>query len=328
MKLLMFPGQGSQYPGMAKDWFESFPVARLAFEEASDGSGLSLKKIIFEGDETELKQTEFTQPAILTATIAIFRALEENTALRDLAANKDALFAGHSLGEYSALVAAGALPLGVAAGLVRRRGQLMQAAVPAGQGGMAALVFKPRSNGTPLARELCAEAAKRSGRVIELANINSPEQIVVAGHMAALAVAEELSADARFGVRKYVALPVSAPFHSSLMKPAADGLRPDLEAAAWQARPEKRYVANVDARIHSLGDSDGVVERLCSQIHGSVRWVESVESALAMGLVEALEIGPGKVLSGLVKRVNWEGRVLAAKGIDSLEEFRNDGERL
>lgn len=322
MKLLMFPGQGSQYVGMSRDWFENFKEAQQAFEEASDASHLKLKRLIFEGTDADLKATEVTQPAILTATVAIWRSLRHFLDLEKLAAN--ALFAGHSLGEYSALVCAGALPLGSAALNVHRRGKYMQEAVPAGTGGMTALVFKPGTDGSKFAVEICQEAVKQSGRSVSVANFNSPEQVVVAGHMPALAAVAELAKDARFNVRRALPLPVSAPFHSPLMQPAAERLGPELVEASWAKAPGKRYIANVTAEVHDLGANEKApAERLIAQITGSVRWVETVQRALALGATEALEIGPGQVLCGLAKRIEREGAQLAARGIDKLEEFKN-----
>ncbi|MBS1982585.1 MAG: ACP S-malonyltransferase [Bdellovibrionales bacterium] len=318
---LMFPGQGSQYPGMAKDWFENFRESQLAFEEASDGAGLNLKKLCFEGSEDDLKQTEVTQPAILTATVAIFRALCATTSLGDKAPG--ALLAGHSLGEYSALVCAGALPLTEAARLVRHRGQYMQAAVPAGKGAMAALIYKPKTEGNwEKTQKLCAEASRLSGQKVAVANNNSPEQIVVAGYTAAVNKVIEMAPKEEWGARRALLLPVSAPFHSELMQPAAERLAPELRAAKWNSSTA-RYVANVDAQIHDLKKSSEAQERLVTQITGAVLWVQSVQSALRAGCTDAVEIGPGAVLSGLTKRIVPEGRALNIANIDTWEGYKN-----
>lgn len=323
MKLLMFPGQGSQYPGMGKDWCAQFTEAKLAFEEASDGSGLDLKKLCFDGSEDDLKQTEITQPAILTASIAVFRSLCANTALGETA--KTALYAGHSLGEWSAIVAAGALDLASAARLVRHRGAYMQAAVPAGVGAMAALIFKPKTEGNwERTAELCAVMAKASGRKISPANYNSPEQIVVAGEAAAVNMAVEKATQEPWGARKAVPLPVSAPFHCDLMKPAAVKLEPEIRAAAWKSAAGRRYVANVDASLHDF-DAKGVQDRLVQQITAPVLWVSSVQAALAAGATGGFEIGPGAVLAGLAKRITREGASLEVRSIDRWEEFKNAG---
>jgi [acyl-carrier-protein] S-malonyltransferase len=321
-KLVMFPGQGSQYPGMAKGWVENFAEARQAFEEASDGAKLDLKKLVFDGSDADLKSTEITQPAILTATVAVWRSLRHFGDVEAL--KKNSLFAGHSLGEFSALVCAGSIPLGPAALIVHHRGRYMQEAVPAGTGGMTALVFKPGVDGSLQAAAICEEASKKSGKSVAVANFNSPEQVVVSGHMPALAALAEIAKDERFGVRRALPLPVSAPFHSVLMKPAAERLAPELRSAPWAKVPGLRYIANVTASDHDLdaGVKD-LAERFVAQITGSVRWVESVQRAIALGATEAIEVGPGAVLCGLVKRISKDGVQLAARNIDKFEEFKN-----
>lgn len=323
MRFLMFPGQGSQYPGMGKDWFANFREAQLAFEEGSDGSGLDLKKLCFDGSEEDLKQTEVTQPAILTATTAVFRALVATT---DLATQLDsALFAGHSLGEYSALVCAGALPLVDGARLVRHRGQYMQTAVPAGVGAMAALIYKPKTEGNwERTLRLCETVSKATGKLAATANNNSPEQVVIAGDKVAIDEACRLATTEEWGARRAVPLPVSAPFHCALMRPAAERLSPELKSAAWKTCA-RRYVANVDARVHALSEASAVAERLVTQITSSVLWVQSVETALSAGFKSALEIGPGQVLAGLAKRIQKDGLALEVKNVDRWEDFKNAG---
>jgi len=321
-KLIMFPGQGSQYAGMARGWYDNFSEAKHAFEEGSDGSGLNLRKLVFEGTDADLKSTEITQPAILTATVAIWRSLKNFGDLNAL--TQDSVFAGHSLGEISALVCAGALSLSEAALLVHHRGQYMQQAVPEGTGGMSALVFKPGVDGSAQAAVLCAEASRKSERSVSVANYNSPEQVVVAGHLPALAALAEISKDDKYGVRRALPLPVSAPFHSALMKPAAEKLSFELRAAPWTKVPGLRYIANVTAQDHDLDAGlKEVAERLVVQITGSVRWVESVQRAIALGATEALEVGPGAVLCGLAKRISKDGVTLAARNIDKYEDFKN-----
>ena len=321
MKFLMFPGQGSQYPGMGKLWYENFSEAKLAFEEASDFCGINLKKLCFDGSDDDLKQTEVTQPAILTTTVAAFRSMNARHDLKI----KEALYAGHSLGEYSALVCMGTISLGEAARLVNHRGLYMQEAVPAGKGAMAALVFRPKVDGSPLARALCEEISASTGRSLSVANYNSPEQIVIAGETIAVRAAGERALQEPYGARKVVELPVSAPFHCALMKPAADRLSLELRAAPWKPVLGAHYVANVDAQIHEVefDGADQIAARLTAQITGSVRWVESVQAALAAGATRAFEIGPGRVLSGLSKRISLSEKTLEAFNIDTPEDFKN-----
>jgi [acyl-carrier-protein] S-malonyltransferase len=324
--LLMFPGQGSQYSGMGKDWYDNFHKAKLAFEEACDNTGLDLRKLCFEGSEEDLKKTEITQPAILTTTIAIYRVLESEGVL----SGYNSLFAGHSLGEYSALVAAGAVGLGDAAKIVRMRGRFMQEAVPQGLGAMAALVFKPKTQGSDLAEALCQEVSRTLKKTLSVANYNSPEQIVIAGTSEAVKAACELAVTDKYGARRTVELPVSAPFHCELMKPAAERLSAELDNVTWNSSEGQKYVANVDATIHDLTDARSVLpSRLTRQITSPVRWVASLESALKHAYLEAVEIGPGRVLAGLAKRVSL-GELEFAKiqNVDRWEEFKNAGAKL
>jgi len=317
----MFPGQGSQYVGMSKDWTQNFKEASHAFEEASDASGLDLKKLCFDGTDYDLKQTEITQPAILAATVAIFRSLEAMGVLN----REEAIYAGHSLGEYSALTCMGMLSLGVAARIVHHRGRYMQEAVPAGLGAMAALIFKPGSDGVTAARTLCSEAEKITGQRVSVANFNSPEQIVVAGVREAVEAVGRLGAESEnFKLRRSVPLAVSAPFHCALMKPAAERLSEELKSAVYQ-QTSTQYIANVDASLHS---NEGAADRLISQITESVLWVQSIEAALAAGCERAVEVGPGAVLTGLVKRISKEGRSLATQNIDRWETFKDDGSKI
>lgn len=316
--LLCFPGQGSQYPGMAKDWFENFQEAKLCFEEGSEGSKLDLKKIVFDGTDSDLRPTEVTQPAILTASVAIFRCIQKQFG----GFTGEKIFAGHSLGEYTALVAAESLSLLDAAALVRVRGRLMQEAVAPGQGSMAAIVFKPGSESVVLATKLCQEATKNTGGTVDVANFNSPEQIVVSGHRRAIDWIVKNGSQAEFGARKVVELSVSAPFHSSLMNPAAEGLKAVLAKVSWVGS-KLRYIANVDAQIHSLSETKMIPERLVSQVASSVRWVESVQAAISAGATRSVEIGPQKVLSGLNRRISSKDVVLETVNIDRLEEYKN-----
>lgn len=283
----IFPGQGSQYPGMGKQLVESFPVARQVFEEADDALSMKLSAICFAGSEEDLKLTANTQPAILTASIAVLRVVEQETGL------KADYLAGHSLGEYSALVCSGALAFADAVRTVRLRGTFMQEAVPVGTGAMAAML----SIDADVLEDICREAAQ--GQVVAPANFNSPGQIVIAGHGAAVNRTIEI-AKAR-GFRKAMLLPVSAPFHCALMQPAADRLAPVLAGVALSDM-RLPVVANADATAND--DKQRVRSLLVTQVCAPVLWEQSVAAMVAAGVSSFVEIGPGKVLSGLVKRIS------------------------
>ncbi len=285
----LFPGQGSQYAGMGKDLAEHFPVARQAFEEADDALGFKLSALCFNGPDDDLKLTFNTQPAILTTSIAALRVVQQETGL------KADFLAGHSLGEYSALVCGGALSLADAARTVRARGTFMQEAVPVGVGAMAAMLSIEADELTAI----CAEAAQ--GEVVAPANFNSPGQIVIAGHATAVNRAIEL-AKAK-GYRKAMLLPVSAPFHCALMQPAADRLKTVLDAVQVNALTLP-VITNVEAAANQ--DSGRVRELLVQQVCAPVRWEQSVQTMIGLGATTFVEIGPGKVLTGLVKRINKE----------------------
>ena len=285
----IFPGQGSQYAGMGKELAANFRVAADVFAEADEALSFSLSRICFEGPEEELKLTAITQPAILTASIAALRVLQSESGI------VPSYLAGHSLGEYSALVASGALSLADGVRTVRSRGSFMQEAVPVGVGAMAAILnVEPE-----LLAEICAEAAQ--GEVVSPANFNSPGQIVIAGHAAAVNRAMVIAKER--GIRKSMLLPVSAPFHCSLMKPAADRLAEVLDRidVSTLSRP---VVTNVEGVAND--DPDRVRELLTFQVCSPVRWVHSVEELIRLGVITFIEIGPGKVLSGLVKRISKE----------------------
>ena len=283
---LLFPGQGSQRVGMGKELALAHAVARRTFEEADDVLGFSLTKLCFEGPEDQLVLTQHAQPAILTTSIAVFRALSERGLAFDVVA-------GHSLGEWSALVAAGALALGDAVRLTNLRGQFMQDAVPVGQGGMAALM------GLDLAktRAVCAECAA-PGEPVEPANLNGGGQIVISGHTAAIDRA--IAAAKAAGAKRAVKLAVSAPFHCSMMKPAADRLAAALEGVAIAA-PRVPVVANVTAEPTT--DPAAIRALLVQQVTSPVRWEESVQTIAKLGVTRAYELGAGSVLKGLVKRI-------------------------
>ncbi len=286
----VFPGQGSQKVGMGRAWADASPAARRTFEEADAALGEELGRLCWEGPEEELTLTANTQPALLTVSVAIHRALAERGV--DLA---PVAVAGHSLGEYSALVAAGALEFATALALVRRRGELMQAAVPPGVGAMAAILGMDAA----AVSAVVAEAAAAGDGVVVVANFNAPEQTVIAGHTAAVERAIALAGER--GARRAARLPVSAPFHSPLMAPARQGLEPHLAAAAFRD-PELPVVVNVDAR--PVGRAAELRDALVRQVDSPVRWVESVGYlAGAMGVETFVEVGPGTVLAGLDRRI-------------------------
>lgn len=297
----MFPGQGSQKVGMGRALAEAFPESRAVFDEADQAVGFALSRLCAEGPEDQLQLTANTQPAILATSVAAQRALLTRGIVPDWVA-------GHSLGEYSALVAAGVLSLRDAAAVVRRRGQYMQEAVPVGQGAMAAIL------GLDLAaiEQACRDAAQ--GEVVSPANINSPGQVVIAGHAAAVDRASELCKKA--GAKRAIRLPVSAPFHCALMMPAQERLARDLAAVSFSPA-QVPIVNNVDARAVRSGDEcrDGLVR----QVSATVRWQESVERLAAEGVDTFVEVGPGLVLSGLVKKIAKDARVLGVEDPASLQ---------
>ncbi|HEX2833243.1 MAG TPA: ACP S-malonyltransferase [Thermoanaerobaculia bacterium] len=300
----VFPGQGSQYAGMGKDVAEKYPAARRVFEEIDDALGFSISRLCFEGPDDQLKLTENTQPAILAVSSALHAVLEEHGATR-----RD-LVAGHSLGEYSAIVSVGGLTPPEAAKIVRQRGKFMQEAVPVGAGGMAALIGPSVED----AREICEEAAQ--GEVVSVANINAPGQIVIAGTKSGIERAIEVAK--KRGVRRALPLPVSAPFHCELMKPAADRLEPILDAAPFHDLWFS-LVSNVDAS--PIGTATAVRNALVRQVASPVRWVESVQKMVSMGVKRIVEIGPGNVLTGLVKRIDANVELINVSDVPSLEKF-------
>jgi len=283
----VFPGQGSQYAGMGKDLADNFSVAKQIFEEANDSLGFDLAALCFGGSEEELKLTTNTQPAILTVSVAALRVIEQETGLAP------AFAAGHSLGEYSALVSAGALSFADAVRVVRKRGAFMQEAVPVGEGAMAAILGL---DGGPL-EEICREAAQ--GKVVSPANFNSPGQVVIAGHAEAVDRAIELAKTR--GAKRALPLPVSAPFHCSLMVPAGERLKEILEGVVVNPL-NIPVVSNVEAAPNA--DASRVKDLLVAQVSAPVRWEESVRTMVGLGVKRFIEIGPGKVLAGLVKRID------------------------
>src|ERR1700752_1863970 len=282
----LFPGQGSQAVGMGKELAEQHAVARRVFEEADEALGYKLSQLCFEGPEEQLRLTEVTQPAILTASVAAWRVLEEKGL-------KPAFVAGHSLGEYSAHVAAGTLSFSDAVRTVRQRGKYMQEAVPVGVGAMAAILGMEIEK----VSTVCAEAAQ--GEVCEPANINSSEQIVISGNTGAVERATKL-ADQR-GAKRAKILPVSAPFHCSLMKPAQERLAADLHSMTFN-NPGVPVACNVDARL--VNQADQSRDALIRQVTGAVKWEQCIRMLIAHGVQPFVEVGPGKVLSGLMRQID------------------------
>src|SRR6266571_2809446 len=283
---LLFPGQGSQSIGMGKELAERYPLARQTFEEADDALGMKLFQLCCEGPEDQLRLTQNTQPAILTASVAAWRVFNEQGVT-------PAFLAGHSLGEYSAHVAAGTISFRDAVRAVHNRGKYMQEAVPVGTGPMAAIL----GMALDAVAAVCADAAQ--GEVCEPANINSPEQIVISGHTAAVERAAKL-ADELWPAWRHVR-PVSAPFHCSLMKPAQERLAVDLQGLQF-ATPQFPVVSNLDAR--PVEDPESAREALLRQVTGSVRWSQSMQWLVAQGAQTFVEVGPGKVLCGLMRQID------------------------
>ena len=287
-----FPGQGSQAVGMGKDLADAFPEARRVFEEVDDALGEKLSKLIWEGPEETLTLTANAQPALMAVSLATVRALEaRGFSLKD----KVAYVAGHSLGEYSALAAAGFVSVADAARLLRIRGNAMQAAVPAGEGAMAAIIGLEQ----PDVEAACTEAATGAGKVCQIANDNGGGQLVISGARAAVELAAKLCTEK--GAKRALMLQVSAPFHSALMAPAADVMREAL-AGVTKHPPVVPVVSNVT--VTPTSDPDEIARRLVEQITGRVRWRETVEWFGANGVTTLYEIGAGKVLSGLARRIN------------------------
>ena len=298
----IFPGQGSQYPGMGRELASAFPVARKIFEAADEALGFAISKLCFEGPAEELQLTANTQPAILTVSAAAAAALQEKGVRPDFVA-------GHSLGEYSALVAAGSLSLTDAVRLVRKRGQYMQEAVPVGQGAMAAILGLDVN----VLNQICREAAQ--GEVVSPANLNSPGQVVIAGSASAVARAVELAKGR--GAKRAMMLNVSAPFHCALMKPAQDRLSVDLDATHMEDL-QVPLVNNVNAQAVRFASL--VREGLKQQVTSPVRWDESIRRLRQEGVEIFVEVGPGKVLSGLVRQIDRTAECLRVEDSATLSE--------
>lgn len=298
----LFPGQGSQAVGMGKELAEKYSVAQQTFQEADDTLGYKLSQLCFEGPEDQLRLTEITQPAILTASIAVFRVLQEKGL-------GPGFVAGHSLGEYSAHVAAGTVSFADAVRTVRNRGKYMQEAVPVGVGAMAAILGMDLEKVTAV----CADASH--GEVCEPANINSPEQIVISGHKGAVERAAQLASER--GAKKAVMLSVSAPFHCSLMKPAQDRLANDLDALSFQ-NPAVPVICNVDAT--AVEDAASSRDALVRQVTGSVKWDQSMRALFEKGIETFVEVGPGKVLFGLMRQIDRSKKCIPVGDEASLQK--------
>jgi [acyl-carrier-protein] S-malonyltransferase len=288
---LMFPGQGSQAVGMGRDLAEAFPAARAVFQEVDEALGQKLSEIMWQGPQETLTLTENAQPALMAHSMAVIRVLEAEKGL-DLARHVR-FVAGHSLGEYSALAAAGAFSIGDAARLLKLRGQSMQKAVPVGQGAMAALL----GVGLDVARKIAADAAQ--GDVCDIANDNEPTQVVLSGHKTAIDRVAEVGK--AHGLRRAIPLPVSAPFHCRLLQPAADAMAEALSKVAVR-RPVVPVIANVLAA--PISDPDEIKRRLVEQVTGTVRWRECVLAMASAGVTTLIEVGSGKVLTGLAGRID------------------------
>ena len=309
----VFPGQASQYPGMGKELADKYPVARAVFDEAEKALGFSISQMCFAGSEEDLKQTANTQPAILTCSVASYRILEEKGVTPDFVA-------GHSLGEYSALVAAGSLKFSDAVKIVYERGKYMQEAVPAGLGAMAAIMGLSHA----VVMDACKRAAE--GQVCSPANLNSPEQTVISGHAEAVKRAVEIAS--QLGAKRAVILPVSAPFHCALMMPAQEKLEKDLRKTEFAAL-RVPLVTNVDADTETSGDE--ARDALIRQVTMPVRWEESVRELIDEGVNTFVEVGPSRVLTGLLRQIersvgtlNVEDEKSLATAVEKLAQSRED----
>jgi len=301
---LFFPGQGSQYVGMAKELLENFDYVSAVFEEASEAIGIDLRKISLEGPDIELNLTANTQPAVLTASMAAMKVLESETGIAG------DILAGHSLGEYTALVHSGVIPFRDAVRIVRKRGQLMQAAVPEGKGAMAAILGME----SDAVAGLCKDASE--GEIVSPANFNSPGQIVIAGQRGAVERATVLAKER--GAKRAIILPVSVPSHCKLMEGAGKSLRKELEALKMGLF-SLPVISNVEASAYP--SVDAVADLLVRQLSSPVRWDDSVRQLKKEGVSLAIEVGPGKVLSGLAKRIDRDIKTLNIEDMASLKNI-------
>ena len=301
----LFPGQGSQAIGMGKELANMYPVAQQTFDEADEALSYKLSQLCFEGPEEKLRLTEITQPAILTASVAAWRVLES-------IGLHPSYVAGHSLGEYSAQVCAGTLSFQDAVRTVRNRGKYMQEAVPVGQGAMAAILALPLDQ----IQSACDDATQ--GEVCQPANINSPDQVVISGSKGAVERAAELCKQK--GAKRAVMLPVSAPFHCALMQPAQDRLAADLNALHIDD-PEVPVMCNVDAAL--VKDAAASRDALIRQVTGAIQWEKSMRTLIALGVENFVEVGPGKVLSGLMRQIDRSKTCLSVENEESLQKVKN-----
>jgi [acyl-carrier-protein] S-malonyltransferase len=297
----LFPGQASQYPGMGRDLAEKYPESKAVFDEADSALGISIFQLCCNGSEEALKQTENTQPAILSVSSAAYRVLAKHGITPDFVA-------GHSLGEYSALVAAGGLDFSTAVKLVRGRGRYMQEAVPQGEGAMAAVLGLPPGE----VLEVCKKAAENE--VVSPANLNSPDQTVISGNAAAVKRAVEIASQS--GAKRAVILPVSAPFHCALMMPAQKRLEPDLRAAKFN-NLKFPLITNVDAEAITTGEE--ARDALIRQVTSPVRWLDSIREMIESGVTVFVEVGPGKVLTGLLRQIDRSVRAFNVEDSASLQ---------
>lgn len=302
---LLFPGQGSQSVGMGRELAAMYPVARETFDEADAALGYKLSQLCFEGPEDQLKLTEITQPAILTVSVAAWRVLQSKGIT-------PSYVVGHSLGEYSANVAAGTLSFPDAVKTVRNRGKYMQEAVPVGVGAMAAILALPAEK----IEQVCSEAAQ--GEVCQAANLNSPDQTVISGNKAAVERAAELAK--KRGAKRAILLPVSAPFHCALMQPAQDRLAEDLCSLNFHD-PEVPVICNVDAALVTTADQTR--DALVRQVTGAVQWVKAMRALIALGVPNFVEVGPGKVLCGLMKQIDRSRSCVNVEDEASLQKTIN-----
>jgi len=300
----VFPGQGSQYPGMGKEVYKAFPEAREVFEEASEGAGIDLKKLCFDSSESELTLTYNAQPAIFTVSMAVLRVIEK-AGIKE----KSVLVAGHSLGEFSAAGSAGVFSVSEGVLLVRKRGEFMQEAVPAGVGGMTAVIGIPAESVDEVLRTV------ESG-FVQVANYNTPEQTVISGEMKALEEAEEKLKEA--GAKRIVRLAVSAPFHSELMKPAAEKLKELMEGMNF--REAKVPILN-NADVKLIKEPDEIKDSFYKQVFSPVRWVEDVRKMAEMGVDRVYEIGPKNVLRGLIRKIDRSIKVLSVEKPKEIEKL-------
>jgi len=301
----LFPGQGSQAAGMGKEFAALYPVAKQTFDEADEALGYKLSELCFEGPDEKLRLTEITQPAILTVSIAAYRVLESVGIV-------PSYVAGHSLGEYSAHVAAGTLGFADAVRTVRNRGKYMQEAVPVGEGAMAAILALPLNQ----IEAACREAAQ--GEICQPANINSPDQVVISGSKGAVERAAELCKQK--GAKRAVMLAVSAPFHCALMQPAQDRLAEDLRALHFHS-PQMPVLCNVSASV--VTDAGASRDALIRQVTGAVQWDGSMRSLIALGVEQFVEVGPGKVLCGLMRQIDRSKTCLNVENEESLQKVKN-----